>query len=331
MTTLLLQIAPQRSTQYAELASFLAPLELQLSPLAEWIKTIRPITLGNQPYLQCEIDGELDQQQITELGYLATGSGYFHYHEQLEPYGGPFLQPIETGFAPAFPRDLITARRYKGKTNELFTHFMCSIGRFSSRYRDKSWSELRLFDPLAGGGTTLFVALVLGAEAVGIEQNKKSTQLTAAFLKQYLQEKRISYSVKEARLRKLKAYRWSFDLRKGATRCTLAQGEIAQTKHLVGGLKRPHLIVTDLPYGIQHRGGLSDLLAEALPIWKKQLLPGGALVFSWDATRFAREEMVAIVESDFAVQNHPPYNQLAHRVDRVIKKRDIIVAHPKTE
>ena len=44
----------------------------------------------------------------------------------------PLLRPIETGFTPALSRDLMMARRYRGKTNELFTHFLCNVARFSS-------------------------------------------------------------------------------------------------------------------------------------------------------------------------------------------------------
>ena len=326
MTKLLVQIAPQRSTQYADLASFLAPFELQLSRVGDQLVDVQPIVLGGQSYLACEFNGELDADQIGELGSLAMGSGYFYYHDRLEPFGGPFLRPIETEFTPCFPPDLITARRYKGKTNELFTRFMCNLARFSGRFKQEPWSDLRVFDPLFGGGTTLFVALVLGAEALGIEQNKKSAQGTAVFLKQFLQEKRISFQLKEERLKKQRAHRWLFSFEQN--RCTLAQGEIKQTFQLISGTKRPHMLVADLPYGIQHSGGLTDLLNAGLPIWADLLLPGGTLVFSWESTRFSRDQMVDLVESaaGLVVLKEPPYNQLAHRVDRAIKNRDIIVA-----
>jgi tRNA G10 N-methylase Trm11 len=86
--------------------------------------------------------------------------------------------------------------------------------------------------------------------------------------------------------------------------------------------------VTDLPYGIQHNGPLIDLLTSGLPVWSHLLPRGGTLVLAWDATRFERAEMVALVEAvaPLTVLNDPPYNQLAHRVDRVIKRRDILVA-----
>ena len=38
--------------------------------------------------------------------------------------------------------------------------------------------------------------------------------------------------------------------------------------------------------------------------------------------------MIALVQSlaPLTILNQPPYDQLAHRVDRVIKRRDILVA-----
>ena len=94
------------------------------------------------------------------------------------------------------------------------------------------------------------------------------------------------------------------------------------------------LIVTDLPYGIQHhrqhQGQLITLLENALPIWTDVLQKGGVMVYSWDATRFPRDEMISVVQtvcppSVLSVLNDPPYNTLAHPVDRVIKRRDVLV------
>ena len=136
--------------------------------------------------------------------------------------------------------------------------------------------------------------------------------------------------MKEERLKKLKAQRWQFTLNKKTDpkRCWIAKGELDQAPELLTGFKPPHLIVTDLPYGIQHSGGLADLLDEALPIWGSLLPPGGALVFSWESTRFGRERAIDHVEAatELTVLDEPPYTQLAHRVDRVIKNRDILVA-----
>lgn len=327
-TTLLAQIAPQRSTKYANLAQTLAPIELQLSPLLDSLESLQPIELGDQFYLRCELTAPLTDRQKAELGTLAMCRGFFSLYETIGGVDGPFLQAVETAFEPAFPRELMTTRRYKGKTSDLFTHFMLNIARASTRFATLPWSQLRVFDPLAGGGSTLFAALVLGAEAMGIEQSKRSMDMTAAFAKQFMQEKRLSYDLKEERLRKQKAKRWLFQLNKGATRLTLARGEISQTSDLLGGVKRPHFVLSHLPLGNQHAGRLEDLLLEGVPIWAKRVLPGGAIVLSWDATRFSRLRMIELLEysAELTVLNHAPYDQIVHRVDRVIKQRDVIVA-----
>jgi hypothetical protein len=330
MPTLLAQIAPQRSTQYTAIATTLAPHELKLSPLGSQITTIDSIELGGQTYLKFELTGELDENQIRELGMLAMTSAYFLFYEQLGEYGGPLLRPIDSCFRPHFPFDLVTTRRYKGKTNELFTHFLCNIARFSSGFSHQSWETLRVFDPLAGGGTTLFTALALGADTAGVEKSSKDVQSTVAFLKQYVQEQDITCRVKEERLKKF-GKRWWFTLgREQSKLCMLARGETAFSIELTAGFKKPHLIVTDLPYGIQHQGKLTDLLSEALPVWALMLPRGGVMVLAWESTRFPREEMIVIVESasPLTVLNETPYNILTHRVDRVIKQRDIIVARP---
>ena len=50
-------------------------------------------------------------------------------------------------------------------------------------------------------------------------------------------------------------------------------------------------------------------------------------VFAWESMRFPRSNMIKLVESScsMTILNSPPYNKLAHRVDRVIRERDVIV------
>ena len=327
MTTLLAQIAPQRSTQYTALARDLATPELQLSPLGRYLTNIELVTLGGQDYLRCTLTQEPTAAQLRELGMLAMTSAFFLYYDRIGEVAGPWLRPLETGFEPVLPPDLMATRRYRGKTNELFTHFLCNVARFSSDFADQPWSNLFLLDPLMGGGTTLFTGLVLGAQVAGIEQDTEDVKSTAAFLSQYLQQERISHRMQPERLKKL-GLRWSFALGKKENRqCLLVNGDTLQAPALLPGFK-PHLIVTDLPYGIQHQGQLMDLLSQALPVWVSLLRPGGALVLAWDATRFPRTTMVESVSSvaHLTVYNNPPYDQLEHSVDRVIKARDVLVA-----
>jgi hypothetical protein len=328
MATLLAQIAPQRSTQYSNLANVLGPLELRLSSLGNQITAMAEIALGGQGYLKFETNAELNNAQVNELGTLAMTSNFFHFYEQMGSQKGPFLRPIETRFRPLFPPDSALTRRYRGKTNEMFTHFLCNIAKFSSKFSRDPWHTLRIFDPLAGGGTTLFTALILGADAAGIEKNAKNAQSTVAFIKQYTKEQGIPCEVKEERLKKL-GKRWWFTIGNDTPkRCLLAKGETSRAVELASGFRKPHLIVTDLPYGIQHRGGLLELLSNALPIWSSMLSEGGTIAMAWDATRFPRQDMVTLIEAESPLKVHRkgPYNMMAHRVDRVIKIRDVVVA-----
>ena len=331
MTRLALQLAPQRSTQYADLVAALAPGEVELSPAGQAATAIAPLTLAGHSFIELTLPTPPSPAQLMELGALATVSGVYELADTLAGADGtrpgPWLCPLDTGFAPAFPPELVVTRRYRGKTNELLTHFLCNLARYSSDFAAEPWSALRVFDPLAGGGTVLFSALILGAEAAGVEQSGQDIRSTVTFVREFARSAGIACQVKEERLKKL-GHRWALTLGKSPPRrCLLAEGDTSQSAALIAGFK-PHLVVADLPYGIQHQGPLIALLESGLPVWAGLLPPGGTVVFAWDATRFPRAEMVGLVEAaaPLLVIQKPPYADLAHRVDRVIKQRDILVA-----
>ena len=321
--TLLALIAPQRSTQYAGLAEALAPHELALSAAGAVITHSELITLGGLRYVRCALRQPLDAAQIAALGELGASSAFF---DCVARDGALWLRPIETAFTPALPRELAQARRYKGKTNELFTHVLLNIARRSTAFAETPWSELRVFDPLAGGGTTLFTALMLGASAYGIEKDAQDVTLTAAYMRQFCNEAHIPMREKEERLKNV-GKRFSFTVGPRHQQLVCSAGDSAECAKLLNGFKRAHLIVADMPYGIQHKGPLAALLHSVLPAWAQWLEPGGALALSWDATRTPRAEMVAAAEAacPLKVLVAPPYDALAHAVDRVIKRRDVIV------
>ena len=251
------------------------PPELRLSPLGPHLSHLQPIRLGGQDYLRFDLPALPDEAQTLELATLAMTRAYFVYYEKIGRNLGPLLRPLEIAFESTLPPALVEARRYRGKTNEDFTHFLCNVARFSSQFSDHPWRGLRIFDPLAGGGTTLFTALILGADAAGVEENLKEVEASAGFVRQFMRAQRITLQEQPDRLKKV-GQRWRFTIgrRKVAQHCLLAAGDTVDAKILLGGFK-PHLIVTDLPYGIQHQGVLADLLAAALPIWASLLRWGG--------------------------------------------------------
>ncbi len=306
--------------------------ELLASPLGSQIATIERITLAGQAYLLVDFTlSEVTPQLITVLSRLAATSEAHEYFDRVGDLPGPLLRPLEPDFQPFVPLEMAEARRYKGKTNEIFTHVLLNAALFGGQFADQITRHLRILDPLAGGGTTLFLALAAGYDALGIEQERADIESTAVFVKQYLQGQRISYKELEERRRIGRRFQFEIGPKGQTRRLILAQGDSRQADEQlreVPGGARVHAIVGDLPYGIQHFGEIENLLRKAIPVWEQILLPGGTIALAWNATRINRSEMVAFLEeiSDLKVRDDPPFNSFAHTVDRVIKKRDIIIA-----
>jgi hypothetical protein len=330
---LALKITPQRSTQYANMAATLAAPELLASPVGALTSSVEPITLAGQGYLLAGVDDSLlsSPHLLATLARLGATSEVYEYFERIGSVQGPLLRPIEPQFRPFVPLEMTETRRYKGKTNEVFTRILLNLALFAGSYSTQIGERLRVLDPLAGGGTTLFIALAAGYDAFGIELGRQDIDTTTVFIRQYLASEHIPYKEVDERGRRA-GRRYQFEIRhKGQTRLlVLAHGDTREAdvhmREVVGG-PHMHAIVGDLPYGIQHFGEISNLLSEALPVWERLLLPGGTLALAWNATRIERAAMIELLErsTHLRVRNDPPYTQLTHTVDRVIKKRDIVI------
>ncbi len=334
MPTLVARIAPQKSTQYAALAAVLALPEWQTSPLGQTIVHAEQITLGGGDYLRLELSRPLVATDQMVLGLLAMTTEFFEFCPHIGGMEGPFLKPLEISQSAFLPPDIVFTRRYRGKTNELFTRFLLNVAFFSSDFASAdTLPQLTVLDPLCGGGTTLFQALVYGWDVYGIDHSEKDIATTDTFLQQYFRGQSVVFGRRKERLRGI-GRRYSFELHIGQgkpRRCVLAQADTAQVPRILEG-KKAHLVVADLPYGIQHKGALTHLLRGALAVWSASLRSGGALALAWESARLPRETMVTLIEesADLTVLRGGPYEALAHRVDRVIKERDVIVARKKS-
>lgn len=329
---LALKITPQRSTQYANMTERLAQPEVRACLPPSLIQQIEAVTLAGQPYLIVTLDDTPYPPLLATLARLGAVSEVYEFYEQIGDMAGPFLRPLTCPFTPFVPLEMSEIRRYKGKTNEVFTRVLLNVAIFAGAFREQFTGRLRILDPLAGGGTTLFLALAAGYDAFGIEQQKQDVETTALFVHQYLNGEHIPFKERDERGRRA-GRRYQFEIgAKGETRTlVLAHGDTAQSDlHLqeAPGGPRVHAVVADLPYGIQHFGEITALLQRALPVWERLLLPGGTMALAWNATRIERSAMVEYLNHATAlrVRDEPPYNQFAHMVDRVIKRRDIVVA-----
>src|SRR6266702_7309735 len=270
MRKLALKITPQRSTQYANMTEKLAEPELLASPLGAAITYIEPVTFAGQAYLLVSLDNESLSSQCLELEQvlprLGATSEAYEFFERIRDIEGPFLRPLETTFAPFLPLEMAEIRRYKGKTNEVFTRVLLNIAIFAGGFSNEYTGRLRVLDPLAGGGTTLFLALAAGYDAFGIEHQRQDVDTTVVFIRQYLNSIHMPYKELVERGRRT-GRRYQFEIGpKGATRrLVLAHGDTCEANlHMqeVPGGPRMHAIVGDLPYGIQHFGEISGMLSK---------------------------------------------------------------------
>jgi hypothetical protein len=330
---LALKITPQRSTQYGQMTATLAAPEFLCSPWRTVVKSLAPIVLAGHEYLLAEVeDGSLAVPMLVDvLGRMGAISEVYEYFERIGEVEGPFLRPVETEVNAFVPFAMAEARRYKGKTNETFTRVLLNVALFAGAYGERMRERLRVLDPLSGGGTTLFLALAYGYNAFGIEEDRQDVETTEVFVRQYLGSEGIAFKETDEKGRKA-GRRYQFEIgKKGNTRqLVLANGDtrdgLSHMREVVGGPKM-HAIVGDLPYGIQHFAEVEALLSGALPVWEEMLVEGGTLALAWNATRIKRSEMLELcrVYTRLHVLEDAPYNQFVHAVDRVIKRRDILV------
>ena len=94
-----------------------------------------------------------------------------------------------------------------------------------------------------------------------------------------------------------------------------------------------HLVVGDLPYGVQHApkegkhvATLDGWLATVLPAWAKALLPGGAMVVAFNTYTLPRATIVAQMKrAGLKPLETPPFDDFSHWVEQAVN-RDMVVA-----
>jgi SAM-dependent methyltransferase len=288
-------------------------------------------------YLVVDTDAPLDPAHRAVLANLSS----LHAVYEIEDDGR--LRPEVCEPRRTLPEDLVTIQRYTGKTNEAFTHLLVNVALAANSDaldRVLRGEPVRLLDPTCGRGTTLNRAALYGMDAFGIDIERRDTFAYETFLTTWLQDNRIKHSVARATHRKG---------RPSPAHCVTVTyrppgGDVERVVDVVhddARCARDHhkarsidLLVSDLPYGVQHgsRSGVDrrargphDLLVEALPVWRDVLRPGGAAAMSWNRRTLERPALVALLDGAGFEVLAPEDERFVHRVDRSIT-RDVVVA-----
>ena len=314
-----------------ELAAMLAALEID-SPIREEM-------LGGVPF--CSFSCRCLSEE--ELGFLSRHSAVSLLAERQ----GDLLRPLSFPSPAYLPEDLPEVLKYKGKTNATFTRMMINMAR-SLLPGGLSGSGLTLLDPLCGKGTALFVALVEGMNAAGLDRDTRAIHEATDYFSRYLRLHRLKHE-RSARSETLRQGHLSItDFRFSDTKEHFSYGETRRLQLACGDTSSADamfrrsgadLIVADLPYGIQHAPMASGspesfpaLLRRSLPAWKQALIPGGVLALSFNVYTLPVSDVItAVSRAGFVPCLQEPFVSLEHEVEQAVKRDLVFAINPEGE
>jgi len=293
-------------------------------------------TIAGIEYLTFDTDTELTQSEIKILSDLSFIYALF----MIE---GEYFKPVAKLNDDFVDDSISTILKYSGKTNEIFTRMMINVGYYSQT----NTQNIRLLDPLAGKGTTLYEGLIKGYNVYGIEIGDGVVNESYHFLHKFLETAKYKFettSIKTSGANKsYTALRHTFETAKTKedfkNKNTRTIEMIAGNSMYADKFYKKNffdLIVGDLPYGVQHSNvtnekqssmtrNPTELLNACLPSWLEVLKPGGVVVLSWNVNVVNRKQMEQIfAEHGLNVKNDGAYSQFEHRVDQAIV-RDLVV------
>jgi tRNA G10 N-methylase Trm11 len=245
----------------------------------------------------------------------------------FEPIGGG-LRLLDADPGWRLPAELVWGAKYRGKTHELVTQLALNVALAACSAEIGEGGPI-LLDPMAGRGTTLLWAARHGIDAWGVEQDASALQHFQRHVKRQTKLQRIKHREQKGSVGRKRRdgvgrfleYRFT-----DVATARLVTGDSRDLPGLLGG-KRFHLLVSDLPYGVQHTGrdrrSPVQVLEACAPGWAASLLPGGVVVLVFNRLQPRRADL----EDLFTAQGLEvlPF-EAPHRMSESIW-RDLLVLH----
>lgn len=282
-------------------------------------------------------------RKLTDEDFRVLGFSSIYY-ALFEIVEDSLLRPIDIPDFHTFPESMVQILKYNGKTNEQFTRLMVNLAITVCGTNSK---KITLLDPMCGKGTTLYEGFIRGFDVKGIEINGQWTKEIQTYIVRYLKEGRYKHKVIKSKQTDSKGKKIAdtFALTSAATKADYNDKNVQAFQlfnsdttcaNLLIKKKSCDIIVSDLPYGVQHgsknqkgskisRSPL-ELLKSAVPAWNHSLKTKGSMVLSYNEfTMKYRDVEAVLLENGFKVLNESPYNNYLHRVNQSIN-RNLIVA-----
>lgn len=332
-----LLLKPHANVRYRQSLQKLALVELKCMLKAWGIEDAhaRLMDVSGEPFVV------FDARELTAAAWHEI-SGLSAACFAAEETAQGLLRPIARDQRGGILEDLPQVLKYKGKTNADFTSLMLHCAKAASAFA-QSGERLCVLDPMCGKATTLFCALDENYDAVGVELDGKAVREADAYLERslklhHLKHKRTvgSQTLSGGMSARVTEYVIAPDakaMREGrAQRLRLFTGDAARLSEMLHP-ESCHLIVSDLPYGVQHaprEGGemssLTRLIERALPGCVRALKRGGAIAFSFNLNTLSRKSVVqAMKEAGLEALEQAPYDDFSHWVEQAVE-RDVVIA-----
>lgn len=331
------QLLPHANIRYMDSLQKLAKAELQCLLQGLGLRAIPHIELlGGAPFLLFETD-PLSDQAIKVLSKLSC----LYMAASLED---GLLRPLTFDNPWYLPGDVAEVLKYKGKTSPAFTMMMINCALSASGYLCHP-EPITVMDPLSGKGTTLFCALRRGENAIGLEIDKKDVKECSDYFRKYLQLHLYKHQHKLSSLtvpseKAVPQQSFVFDTDPAAYAkgdghtLRLLQGDTMLAHRLIKP-ESVHVMVADLPYGVQHapQSGTKPMsfdafMAKALPAWHKLLKKDGALALSFNTFTLDHDKLIHMLErAGFTPLSDSPYHDFSHWVEQAVN-RDLVIARP---
>jgi len=295
-------------------------------------------------YLTFETANHLAEPDIKIISCLSFVYAIFELKQENNE---TYMKPLAKNNNCFVNESIGTILKYTGKTNEVFTKMLLNIA-YNSQ---SSKNEIKLLDPVAGKGTTLFEGLVMGFNVYGIEIADSVVNESYHFTKRFLETARYKFTHKETKIsganKSFSALRRTFET--AATKEELKTKNTRTIEFIAGNSQHAatyykknffNLIVGDLPYGVQHgnvtkqkQSSLTrnplELLTACLPAWVNVLKAGGVIVLSWNSNVLPRTKLADLfLQNGLKVFDEAAYLQFEHRVDQSILRNIIVAKKP---
>lgn len=316
MNKVAVQISPQARSAY--FADYLQVAEGELNHVMGELPVVYR-KVGPLEFFELETDDE-NLNRLLRLSFVQGCYG-------LE---GELLRPLDISADFRLHEDFVFGSKFKGKTNERLTQMLINVG--LAAIGRNSAEGLALLDPMCGRATTLLWAMRYGFKARGIEQDAKAIEDVRRNLKKWTKLHRQKHKLADGFVggSKKKHLGRFLDFFAEDTAMRIVTGD-ARAADQIFTKEKFDLLVSDLPYGVQHsttkktRNPLA-VIEQSVESWKSCLKKGGAIVLAFNNYLPKRAALMAVFEqAGFVTQAY----SAAHRMSESIVRDVVIFKMPR--